>query len=161
MKRFLDWRGHDLVGMIARLYLSVVFLTASYHKILNPASFALDVATYQILPLELVNLMAIVLPWLELVAALMLLLAWRTRAAALLITGMMLMFTAAIAIALEKGLDMSCGCFASQGAEEDPISWRTIGRDLGWTSLGLYILFFDRGLFGIDGWGRLRGARQK
>jgi uncharacterized membrane protein YphA (DoxX/SURF4 family) len=159
VSRLLSWPGHAILALPARVYLAVVFLLACWHKLVEPGSFALDIATYQILPLVLVNLMAITLPWIELVAGLMLLIGLRTRAAALLIAGMMAMFTLAIAIALAKGLDMSCGCFASQGAAEDPISWRTILRDLGWLSLALYVLIFDRNPLGLDRW--LAGAASR
>jgi uncharacterized membrane protein YphA (DoxX/SURF4 family) len=157
MRAWLDWRGHSLFALAARLYLGVIFLLACWHKILEPAAFALDIATYQILPLGLVNLQAIVLPWVELAAGLMLLLGFRTRAAALLVTGMMVMFTVAISIAVAKGLDMSCGCFASQGAAEDPISWRTIARDGSWLLLAVYVVIFDRRPLGLD---RLFGRRK-
>jgi uncharacterized membrane protein YphA (DoxX/SURF4 family) len=143
--------------MAARLYLGIIFLLACWHKILEPAAFALDIATYQILPLGLVNLQAIVLPWVELAAGLLLLLGFRTRAAALLVAGMMVMFTVAISIAVAKGLDMSCGCFASQGAAEDPISWRTIARDGSWLLLAVYVVIFDRRPLGLD---RLFGRRK-
>jgi putative oxidoreductase len=150
MRRLLDWRGHAVLALAARLYVGLIFVTAAWHKLIEPGSFAIDIATYQILPLALVNPMAIVLPWVEIVAGLMLIVGFRTRAAAALIAGMMLMFTVAIAIALGKGLDMSCGCFASQGAAEDPISWRTITRDAGWLLLSVYVLLLDRRPLGID-----------
>jgi len=158
MTRFLEWKGHAILALAARIYLAVIFLLACYHKLLDPASFALDIATYQILPLATVNLMAIVLPWVELVAGLMLLVGFRTRAAALLVAAMMTMFTVAIAIALHRGLEMSCGCFASQGAAEDPISGLTMLRDLGWLVLALYVLFLDRNPMGID---RLLGRQPR
>ncbi|HJX52860.1 MAG TPA: MauE/DoxX family redox-associated membrane protein [Polyangia bacterium] len=157
MRALFDWRGHAIFALAARLYLAAIFLFACWHKILQPAAFALDIATYQILPLGLVNPLAIVLPWVELVAGLMLLLGFRTRAAALLVAGMMAMFTVAIAIAVAKGLDMSCGCFASQGSAEDPISWRTILRDLSWLLLAAYVFIFDRRPIGLD---RLLGRRK-
>jgi putative oxidoreductase len=157
MRALLDWRGHAVFALAARLYLGVIFLLACWHKLLQPAAFALDIATYQILPLGLVNLLAIVLPWVELAAGLMLLLGLRTRAAALLVAGMMIMFTVAIATAVAKGLDMSCGCFASQGAAEDPISWRTILRDTSWLLLAIYVFIFDRRPLGLD---RLFGRRK-
>lgn len=150
MRRFLDWRGHAVLALAARVYVGLIFVTAAWHKLIEPGSFAIDIATYQILPLALVNPMAIVLPWVEIVAGLMLIVGFRTRAAALLIAGMMLMFTVAVVIAVGKGLDMSCGCFASQGATEDPISWRTIVRDAGWLLLGVYVLLLDRRPWGID-----------
>jgi uncharacterized membrane protein YphA (DoxX/SURF4 family) len=135
----------------ARWYLGALFVGACLHKIADPRSFAIDVATYDILPLALVNVTAIVLPWIELAAGSMLLAGWRTRAAALLVLGMMLVFVAALMIALARGLDMSCGCFASQGADEDPISRLTVLRDLGWLALAGLVFACDRGRIGIDG----------
>jgi putative oxidoreductase len=150
MSALFTWRGHSVFALAARLYLGAIFLLACWHKILHPAAFALDIATYQILPLGLVNLQAIVLPWVELAAGIMLLVGFRTRAAALLVAGMMVMFTVAIAIAVAKGLDMSCGCFASQGSAEDPISWRTIVRDTSWLLFAAYVFTFDRRPLGLD-----------
>jgi uncharacterized membrane protein YphA (DoxX/SURF4 family) len=109
----------------------------------------MDVATYQFLPLPLINLMAIVLPWLELVSGVMLVLGLRVRAAALLMTGMMLVFMIALGWALYLGLDMSCGCFASQG-EADSISGLTMWRDAGWLALCLYVLVFDGRPLGLE-----------
>lgn len=136
----------------ARWYLGVLFVGASLHKIADPYSFAVDVATYDILPLALVNVTAIALPWMELTAGAMLLLGVRVRAAALLVAAMMTVFIAALLIALFKGLDMSCGCFASQGAVDDPISFLTVLRDLAWLGLGVLVLTGDRGLIGLERW---------
>jgi putative oxidoreductase len=134
----------------ARWYLGVLFVGASLHKVAEPASFALDIATYDLLPLSLVNLVAIVLPWIELVAGGMLLLGVRARAGGLLVAAMMLIFSVALAAALARGLDMSCGCFASQGVAEDPISWLTLARDLGWLALAILVTGWDRGLLGLE-----------
>lgn len=152
MKRLRDWRGHAVLALAARLYLGTIFLLACWHKLVAPGAFAVDIATYQIMPLVLINPMAIVLPWVELAAGSMLIIGFRTRAAALLVAGMMAMFLAAISIALSKGLDVSCGCFASQGTAADPISWRTVVRDAGWLLLALYVLVLDRRPLGLDRW---------
>ena len=145
------WRGHQWLGLPARVYLGLVFVIASWHKILDPGTFALDVATYQILPLWAVNGLALVLPWVELLAGGMLILGFRARAAALLVTVMMLSFIAALLWGLHLGLDMACGCFASQAATtDDPISWRTLARDGLWLALGLYVLILDRIPLGLD-----------
>jgi putative oxidoreductase len=148
VRRF-EWRGHAILGLLARLYLGGLFVYAAWHKLLHPATFALDVATYQILPLALVNLAALGLPWVEVVSGVMLLAGFRTRAAALLIAGMMVVFIAALASALWRGLDMSCGCFAA-GASADPISGLTMLRDAAWLALALYVLVFDRRPLGLD-----------
>jgi putative oxidoreductase len=134
----------------ARWYLGILFVGACLHKIAEPRSFAVDIATYDILPLALVNLAAITLPWVELAAGAMLLVGFRVRAAALLIAGMMVVFIAALLVALTRGLDMSCGCFASQGAEHDPISRLTVLRDLAWLALAGFVMAYDTGRAGLD-----------
>jgi uncharacterized membrane protein YphA (DoxX/SURF4 family) len=144
------WRGHGFVALAVRLYLGSLFLLACWHKILEPHSFAVDIATYQMLPLALVNPLAIVLPWVELVTGVLLVLGLRTRAASLLAAAMLAMFTVAISVAVARGLDLSCGCFASQGVAEDPISWRTIVRDGIWLLLACYVLYFDHRPLGLD-----------
>ncbi|MFH1437768.1 MAG: MauE/DoxX family redox-associated membrane protein [Pseudomonadota bacterium] len=146
----MSWKGHSWISLPLRLYIGLVFVFACIHKIADPAVFAVDVATYQIMPLQLINLMAVILPWLELFAGIMIIIGWRTRAASLCIAGMMAVFLTAIIIALARGLEMSCGCFASQSMEKDPISYLTVLRDLGWTIIPLYVLFFDKNPIGVD-----------
>ncbi|MGC4117797.1 MAG: MauE/DoxX family redox-associated membrane protein [Myxococcales bacterium] len=103
LARLLAWKGHPVVALAARVYLAAIFLLACFHKIADPHAFALDVATYQILPLALVNPVALVLPYVELVAALMLLTGVRVRAGALLVSAMMLVFIVALGVALARG----------------------------------------------------------
>ena len=51
---------------IMRLVLGVVFIYASYDKILDPSKFARDISNYHFVPFGLENTVAIILPWLEL-----------------------------------------------------------------------------------------------
>ena len=151
MNRFLNSPGHAWLGLPARLYLGMVFLLACYHKILHPGTFAVDVATYQFLPLSTVNLFALTVPWIELVVGIMLVLGLRVQACGLIVSGLMVSFMVALGWALHLGLDMSCGCFASQAAtEDDPISWHTLVRDSVWLVLGLYVMLFDRHPIGLE-----------
>lgn len=143
------WRGHSWLAVPLRIYLGGLFILAAVDKIAKPAAFALDVATYDILPLELVNLIAITLPWIEIVAGVLLVAGARVRPAALVVAALMTVFLVALVIALARGLDMSCGCFASQGAEADPISWRTVLRDLVWLTMAAYVAMYDRAVLGL------------
>jgi uncharacterized membrane protein YphA (DoxX/SURF4 family) len=154
--KFFEWKGHRFIGFVVRLYLAYIFIYASIHKIIHPDSFAVDVATYQILPQSFVNIFAVTLPYVEIGAGLMLLFGFKIRQGALLVCLMMVMFLLALVIALAKGLNMSCGCFASQGVEEDPISFLTVLRDLAWLLLGVYVLVFDKSFLSIDGMLRRR-----
>ncbi len=156
---FVGWRGHAYVSLLMRLYLGWVFITACVHKIANPASFAVDIATYQFLPLWAVNIFALTLPWVELFAGVLLVLGLCTRAASLLVALMMVSFMVALGYALHLGLDMACGCFASSAAvDEDPISWQTVVRDAGWLLLALYVLYLDRAPLGLHRWLAKKGV---
>ncbi len=160
MTRFLNWPYHGLLALPIRWYLAYVFIIASLHKIAHPEMFAVDVATYGVLPLALINPMAIVLPWVEVICGGMLVVGFRSRAAALLVAGMMVMFIVALAAALYQGLDMSCGCFASSAANnEDPISYKTVLRDAAWLFLSIWVVVLDRDPVGIERLWRKR--RQK
>lgn len=139
-----------LAGVPVRLYLGGLFVWASVYKIREPYEFALNIATYQILPLELVNVFAIALPWLELATGVMLILGLWTKENALLLVGMMAMFTAALGIALSRGYQMNCGCFSSEKAAEE-IGRGTLVRDIAWMALAIYTLLFDDGRYGVDG----------
>ena len=101
------------VAIAARWILGLVFLVAAIPKIVAPHDFARVVFHYQMVPYPLVSLVGIYLPWLELVAALALLFVPRFRdAAAWILLGLLLVFTAAIAANLVRGIDIACGCFS-------------------------------------------------
>jgi putative oxidoreductase len=147
------------IGLVARLWLAWVFLEAAWPKLQHPATFALSIATYQILPLSLINLMAIVLPWLELLAALGLLLGVLTRASALCVAGMCVIFIVAIVIAIDKQIVMtSCGCFAAEAESTmKTLTYAYVWRDLAYLGAAAYVAFLDDGRLGLTGlWRRLR-----
>jgi hypothetical protein len=65
---------------------------------------------------------------------------------------MMVSFMVALGWALHVGLDVSCGCFASQGTTQDPISGWTMARDAVWLVMALYILAVDHRPWGVESW---------
>ena len=149
--RFMNHPVHIFIALEVRFYLAWVFISACIHKLIDPTSFAIDIATYQMLPLVFINPLAIVLPYVELGTGIMLVIGLRARAAALMVCGMMVMFMIALSYALMHDLTISCGCFASNAAAgSDPISGLTMLRDSAWLMLGVYVVVFDRRPLGID-----------
>jgi arsenate reductase len=109
--------------LVLRLFLGLVFIYASWDKILHPAQFAQAVYNYKILPLPMVNIFAIILPWIELIAGAFLILGVFTRGSALIITSLLFIFIIAGVISVSRNLDITCGCF-------DPAGSRRVGVNL-------------------------------
>jgi uncharacterized membrane protein YphA (DoxX/SURF4 family) len=147
----------DIALVAARAVLAIVFIWACVHKILDPRDFALQVATYQILPLPLVNLQAIVLPWVELTAGILLVLGLWTRGAALVTCGMNAMFIVAIAMALAADLQLQCGCFTSSAAGHEMSSGLLV-RDAALMLAGALLVAMRPDRFTIDSWLERRKA---
>lgn len=143
-----------------RVYLGMLFILASLNDIAAPHDFAVIIATYDILPLSWINALALLLPWVELVFGLTLIVGFWTRAAALAVIGMMIMFIVALALALAKDLQVSCGCFAAQDAVEK-ITAATLVRDLLWLAAASFVLIVDDGRFGLDRFARFSRAEER
>jgi uncharacterized membrane protein YphA (DoxX/SURF4 family) len=124
----------------ARFLLGIVFLYAAAGKIGDPAAFAIAIANYQILPSVWINLTALFLPWLELVCGLGLVTGFCKHACTLLVTLMLVAFTAALAYAAYRRLDIHCGCFSTDGAGT-PRLWLDLARDLILLSLAALALY--------------------
>jgi uncharacterized membrane protein YphA (DoxX/SURF4 family) len=104
------------------------FLYAAQSKILEPRQFVVAIKNYRMVPEAGLHAMALLLPWWEVGAAIALLIPKTRRAGAMLITGMLLMFIAAVSYAaLYKGYNIDCGCFGKSSAAA---GWKTIGLDI-------------------------------
>jgi putative oxidoreductase len=135
--------AHPVLGLLLRIYIGAVFIAASMYKINYPGEFAETIASYQIVPFWGVHLMALIMPWTELICGLMLVLGLRTRAAAVLAGSMLVVFCVAIVATLAREIPIGCGCFTSV---EDPLSWKTLLRDLIWLAMTAQVVWFPSAL---------------
>jgi uncharacterized membrane protein YphA (DoxX/SURF4 family) len=140
----------DSVTLACRLVLGVVFLYACWFKIVDPEDFAINIATYQILPDSLINVLALTLPWLELATGVLLIAGALSRESAVTITGMLVMFIVAILIAMSKDLKISCGCFASEDAAAD-IGWPKVIEDVAMLAAAVWVVIRGGGRLSVDG----------
>lgn len=142
------WSGYTTALRITLVcVLAGVFLYAAHFKILDPAEFARSIRNYRILPLSLVNLTAIILPWWEVAAAVALFFPSLRKPGALLTLLMGLVFMGAVISAMVRGLDIECGCFGQQSSQA---GIQTLLVDIG-------IVVASVGLIYLDGPGRDRG----
>jgi len=134
--RLYRWLFH-----ICRVLLGLVFVYASYDKILQPQAFALAVFNYQIAPDWAVNLIALILPWLELLLGLCLVFGVWLPGATIAGNGLLVFFLGALVFNQIRGLDIHCGCFSTE-IQEGPAGVGTVLRDLGFLAMSLYLLLF-------------------
>lgn len=127
----------------ARFLLGAIFIYAAADKIIDPAALAQAMANYQILPPLWVNPAALLLPWLELVCGLGLISGVLKRGSAVVITLLLVTFTAALGYSAYRGLDIHCGCFASDGTGA-PNLYLDILRDAVLLTLAVTVLHYDR-----------------
>lgn len=110
MRREMVW-----LRLVLRLVVGGVFIYAAWDKLIHPDYFAENILDYEIVPMSLVNLMALWLPILEAVLGLCLLAGFWTRSVALLLGGLCAIFIGAIAVTLLRGIPLhACGCFSTE-----------------------------------------------
>ena len=90
-----------------------IFIAFGIEKIFEPAKFANEIGNYQMLPQFLLNIVALILPWIELISGLLLISGVRLKANSAIIGSLLLFFIIAIAIAMARGLSINCGCSSS------------------------------------------------
>jgi uncharacterized membrane protein YphA (DoxX/SURF4 family) len=129
----------DWIALLLRVFLGGFYIMAAVVKIPDPGKFAEAVANYRILPHEMINLVAITLPWVELLAGILLVLGIWFRASAILINCMTLVFILAIASAVARGLNIECGCFGTVGGRK--VGLIALAEDIGLLACGVWLLW--------------------
>lgn len=123
---------------VARWLLGAIFIVSALGKIVDPAGFADSIAAYRLLPLYTVNVFALILPWVELLVGFSLINGVAFQSAALIAAIMNVIFIAAVASAMARGLDIDCGCFT---VAESKVGWEIIVRDVVFLAISLLVLF--------------------
>jgi uncharacterized membrane protein YphA (DoxX/SURF4 family) len=135
-----------LLNLVLRLGLGGIFLYAAVEKVLHPASFAIAVRGYKLVPFAYSNLFAIAMSWSEFVAASMLILGILTRKAAAAVFILLVAFIVAITTVLVRGMVVDCGCFGAGGSST---SWLLIARNLLLLAAAYLVVRYNDGWLGL------------
>jgi uncharacterized membrane protein YphA (DoxX/SURF4 family) len=141
-----DWLAGDWLSTRVSIALGLFFVVAALPKLADPPSFAHMIYNYRLAPGSLINLAALVLPWLELTCGVALILGIWRRSAAAFAGGLLLVFAAAISVNLLRDHAIDCGCFdvkdAGKSVEERLFDMRmSIVRDAGMLLMVAQILW--------------------
>ena len=105
--------------LIFRIILGIIFIYASYDKILDPAAFSKNIHNFHITDnfIWIENLVALFLPWLELIVGIFLIFGVFLEGATSITIGMLIFFIIILSQAVFRGIDVRCGCFKTTADE--------------------------------------------
>ena len=126
--------------LLIRCLLGLVFVYASYDKILDPGKFARDIANYHIVPFGLENSIAIILPWLELLIGAGIILGIFIDGSVVLSGSFLILFIFMIFQAMMRGFNIECGCGLKEG---EMVGWSKILENIVFLGAS-YIVFYSR-----------------
>ncbi len=135
------------LSLAVRLVIGGIFIFWSIGKINDPSKFVEEIMNYRMLPEFIVNIFALVLPWVELISGFLLVLGVRVKAGSAVISGLLIMFIIAIITAMARNLNIGCGCFTESAQK---VGWPKLGEDLLMLTGALYIFFFPAKRFTIE-----------
>lgn len=140
---------HPWLTIRVQIALGAIFVAAALPKIIDPPSFAHMIYNYRIVPGGLINISALVMPWVEVLAGLALILGVWVRPARWIVTLLLLVFMIAITINLARGNAIDCGCFdvsAANKSHEERIKdmWIVLIRDAGMLLMVAQIAWAER-----------------
>ena len=116
-----------IVVAALRIILGGIFIYAGYIKLRDPWQlFAASIASYEIVPMRVGEIVAKAFPWFELAMGVALLIGRRLLPTAAVATALMLVFfNVMLWRAFLTGKEIDCGCFGPG----EVLSWKTLVRD--------------------------------
>jgi len=131
--------------LLARIFLGFIFIYAGAGKISDPASFSQSIQNYRLFPLEIINIFAIIIPWIEVICGLLLFFGISVKENSLILCSLLFVFTLAVAISMMRGLNFDCGCFG----KPSPIGWQKLGENSLMMLLGIILIIYDSKLLNL------------
>lgn len=128
----------ELVALGFRVGLGLVFLNASFPKLLAPLEFERAVSNYRLLSPRLASLVARWLPRVELVCALALLAGFVLPVVGAVVAVLLVGFALAVASNLLRGRELDCGCSGSIAPKK--IGWGLVFQDGAYAAMALTVV---------------------
>ena len=143
--------SHPATLGVFKVLLGLLFVISSISKIQNPAKFMDSIEAYKLLPSIFVHPMAVIIPWMQIVCGLFFIFDIYAQSSALILSGLLLVYTVAIAQAFARGMSMDCGCFDLIEGLEDKVGWKSIIRDLIFLGMSGSVFLFDKNTVNVYG----------
>lgn len=128
--------------LFLRIIFASLFIFSGGTKISVPEEFAVSISNYRLLPIELVNFFAIIIPWIEIMTGILLLFGFFVKENSFILTFLLGVFTIMVFIAMIRGLNIECGCFGTKGGQK--VGLLKILENLIYLVIGILIYKFSK-----------------
>ena len=134
--------------LIFRVILGIIFIYASYGKILDPEAFSKNIHNFHITPISVENLAALIIPWLELIIGVFLIFGLFLEGTTSIIIALLVFFIIILSQAVFRGIDVHCGCFKTD-ADVGTMDLRMelikrIGEDIIYLGMAFIVKYKDK-----------------
>ena len=136
------------VVFLLRVLLGALLVITGVLKIGHAPDLASAIAGFRLLPPGVIEPMAVLLPVFEVILGVYLLAGLFTRIAGWIAVAQFLLYAAAIASAVLRGIPANCGCFGP--GDQATADWPHVAFDLGLAAIAWCIAHFAPGLFALD-----------
>src|SRR5208283_1003017 len=133
---------------LARWLLGALLISTGALKAGHPEALASAIAGFRLLPPGVVAPLAVILPYFEFLLGLYLVAGLFTRVAGWVATAQFVLYAAAIASAVVRGIPANCGCFGPGDAAV--ADWPHVAFDLALAGIALFIALRAPGAFALD-----------
>ncbi|MCX6163879.1 MAG: DoxX family membrane protein [Ignavibacteriae bacterium] len=113
-----DFLSNKYLQFVLRFIIGGMFIYVAYNKLVNPEEFAKAIYNYKMLPFWVINIMAIILPYIELFSGIFLMLGIYKKGNSAIIAISLFIFIIALTTAYARGLNIDCGCGFSSLIQE-------------------------------------------
>ena len=133
---------------IFRVILGIIFIYASYDKILDPIGFSKNIHNYHVTPIAVENLAALIIPWMELIIGVFLIFGLFLEGTTSILIALLIFFIILLTQAVFRGIDVHCGCFkleADLGITDFRMELiKRIGEDIIFLGMTFIVKFKDK-----------------
>jgi putative oxidoreductase len=140
------WRviKHPATLTTLKVFLGLIFILSSVTKVGTPEKFGESIAAYRLIPEMFIPVLSMLIPWLQLICGVLLITDMYVQSSAMIISGLLVVYTVAIAQAWARGIEIPCGCFDLDIGLEDEVGGTSVMRDLTFLLFSTTLIFFDK-----------------
>tara|TARA_Y100001970_G_C13801302_1_gene635179 strand:+ start:174 stop:638 length:465 start_codon:yes stop_codon:yes gene_type:complete len=135
----------QITVIIFRYILGIVFIYASYSKIIDPVKFSATIDLYKATPIAINNLIALIIPWLELLVGFSLIFNKSIKGSIVISISLFIIFIILLSQAYFRGFTLDCGCFGGSSKLSDTElrfnMLRRIVEDIIFLCMSVYLYF--------------------